>query len=385
VSSAGSLVGMSVYLDHAASTPMHSEAVTAMEPWYSRNYGNPSGAHLGARTARRAIDEARDTMAEVLGAEPGEVVFTSGGTEADNQAVFGAHRNTSGVVVCSAIEHHAVLEPASMLGGRIVGVDRSGLVDVDRLVDALDDSVALVSIMLANNEVGVVQDLSRLIKIIREQAPKALIHTDAVQAFSWLDVSVETQGADLVSVSAHKFGGPKGVGVLVIREPARIAPLIVGGGQERERRSGTQNVAGIAGMAAAAEVTATQREATVERVSSMRDHLEASILSQVSVASRTVASSTRRVGGTAHLCFGDVDSEALLFLLEKDGVLASAGASCASGAMEPSHVLTAMGIDRTRAGGSLRLSLGYPTTPDEIDVAIDAIPPAVERLLRLDR
>jgi cysteine desulfurase len=377
---------MPAYLDNAATTPMRPAAIEAMLPYLSDQFANPSGAHALARQARRAVDDAREVLAEVLGAEAGEIVFTSGGTEADNLAVFGVAGH-DGAAVASAIEHHAVLDPIESLGGRLVAVDARGVIDLDALADALDDEVVLVSVMAANNEVGTVQPLAAVAEVVRARAPRARLHTDAVQAFSWLDVDELTRPADLVSVSAHKFGGPKGVGALVVRDGVDLQPLLLGGGQERERRSGTHNVAGIVAMAAAARLTADERVATVERVAKLRDRLADGLVASIPGAVETAVTSgpggvdrSHQVASTCHLCIEDIESEALLFLLEGHEVYASAASSCASGAMEPSHVLAAMGVPRERAGGSLRLSLGYQTTDAEIDLALDAVPAAVERL-----
>ena len=365
------------YLDHAASTPVRAEAVAAMLPFLTERYGNPSGAHAMARDARNALDDARVTLADALGCAPGEVVFTSGGTEADNTAVFAfADRGT---VVCSAIEHHAVLDPVHRIGGRVVGVTAAGVVDLDALVAALDDDVALVSIMLANNEIGTIQPLDEIAQLVREHAPDATLHTDAVQAFPWLDVSALAQSADLVSISAHKFGGPKGTGVLVVRDGTPFAARQVGGGQERERRSGTQNVAGIVAMAEAARLTVEERKHTVDHAAALRDRLADELIARVP---GTFESGDRanKIAGNCHLCFDGIESEALLFLLEQHDVMASAAASCASGAQDPSHVLAAMGIPRSVAQGSLRLSLGPSTTMADIDLVLDVLPPAVARL-----
>jgi cysteine desulfurase len=365
------------YLDHAASTPVRAEAVAAMLPFLTERYGNPSGAHAMARDARNALDDARVVLAEALGCRPGEIVFTSGGTEADNTAAFSFA--DGGAVVCSAIEHHAVLDPVHRIGGRVVGVLPSGIVDLDALDRALDDSVALVSIMLANNEIGTVQPLTEIADRVRARAPHAVLHTDAVQAFPWLDVAALAEPADLVSISAHKFGGPKGVGVLVVRDGVPFAARQVGGGQERERRSGTQNVAGIVAMAEAARLTVDERKTVVDRVLPMRDRLADGLLTSVP---GTIESGdrARKVAGNCHVCFEGIESEALLFLLEQHDVMASAAASCASGAQDPSHVLAALGVPRDLAQGSLRLSLGTTTTDADVDLALAVLPPAVARL-----
>jgi cysteine desulfurase len=368
---------VTVYLDHAASTPVRPEAVAAMLPFLTERYGNPSGAHAMARDARNAIDDARATLADALGCEPGEVVFTSGGTEADNTVVFGAAAR--GTVVCSAIEHHAVLDPVHRLGGRVVSVAGDGVIDRDALAGVLDESVALVSVMLANNEIGTVQPLADVAEIVRARAPQAVVHTDAVQAFPWLDVAALAQPADLISISAHKFGGPKGVGALVVRNGVPFTPRQVGGGQERERRSGTQNVAGIVAMAEAARLTVDERKQVVDRIAPLRDHLADGLLAAVP---HTIESGDRahKVAGNCHLCFDGIESEALLFLLEQHDLMASAAASCASGAQDPSHVLAALGVPRSLAQGSLRLSLGATTTEADVDCALAVIPPAVARL-----
>ena len=370
-----------VYLDHAATTPLRPEALEAMLPYLTDAFGNPSGSHAVARRAKQAIEEARETVAEALGAQPHEVVFTAGGTEADNLAVQGAYEAAGGAVVCTSVEHHAVLHPVEHLGGRVVPVDADGIVDLDVLARTLDPDVALVSVMLANNEVGVVQPLTDVAAVVREQAPGAVLHTDAVQAFPWVDVAELAADAHLVSVSAHKFGGPKGVGALVVRGDVELSPIVLGGGQERDLRSGTHNVAGIVGMAAAARVTVETRKAVVDRVRPLRDRLADALLAELPDVDET-GDRARKVAGNCHVRFRGIESEALLVLLDRAGVCASAGSACASGAMDPSHVLTAMGVDRDGALGSLRLSLGPTTTTADVDRAITAVVDAVRTLRR---
>lgn len=367
------------YLDHAATTPMRPEAVAAMLPFLTERFGNPSGSHSVSRSARIALDEAREEVAAALGAEPGQVVFTGGGTEADNLAVCGVHAAAGGSVLCPAGEHHAVLHACAAVGGRVVGVDARGIVDLDELAAALGPGTALVSVMLANNETGVVSPLAEVVALVRERAPQALVHTDAVQAFPWLDVATLAAGADLVAVSAHKFGGPKGVGALVVRGRVSLRPVIHGGGQERDRRSGTHNVAGIVAMAAAARATVAARAETVERVRALRDRLADGLLGAVPGAVET-GPRDAKVASNCHLRFPGVESEALLVLLDDAGVCASAGSACASGAIEPSHVLLAMGLDAADAGSSVRMSLGHTTTPAEVDHALEVIPKAVAHL-----
>ncbi len=374
---------MTHYLDNAATTAIRPAALEVMIPLLTDGYGNPSGAHRMARAANRVLDDAREAMAAALGAEPGQIVFTGGGTEADNLAVTGVVEAMGGVPVCSAIEHHAVLDPVVHHGGRVVAVDGSGRVDLDRLTAALDDRVSVVSVMMANNETGIVQPLREVVAIVRERAPRAVVHTDAVQALCWLDVAELGAGVDLLSVSAHKFGGPKGVGALVVRPGVELTPLLKGGGQERDRRGGTHNVAGIAAMAVAATETVAERAQQVSRVGALRDRLADGIRDRLDGVVESGVPGSDRSGKTAnicHLCFEGIESEALLFLLEKADIMASAASSCASGAMEPSHVLAAMGFDRALAFGSLRLSLGYRSTEADVDAALATVPAAVSRL-----
>ena len=385
-------MGTVAYLDHAASTPVYPEVVEAMAGFFGGCYANPTGSHRMARDARRATDDARDILAEALGARPGEVVFCGSGTEADNLAIFGAATGAAGVVVTSAVEHPAVLRPVERLGGRIVGVDRAGMLDLEALAAALDGDVRLVSVMLANNETGVVWPLEEVAEVMARRAPQALLHTDAVQAFPWLDVAAAAAQADLVSVSAHKFGGPKGVGALVVRDGAGLQAQIIGGGQEAERRSGTPNVAGIVGMGKAAEITLANRGGVVQRVGRLRDRLADGLRAAVGgVVEAGVhpasgvgvpVDRSAKVAGSCHLCFEGVESEELLFLAERGGVYASAASACASGAEHPSHVLAAMGYPPSPARGSLRLSLGAASTEADVDTALAVLPPAVARLRR---
>ena len=371
------------YLDHAASTPMRPEAVAAMMPYLSDVYANPSGSHRFARRARQAVDESRDRVAAVVGCRPNEVVFTGCGTESDNTAITGALARSPGVAVCPATEHHAVLEVVEHHGGVVVGVDSAGRVDLDALADTLQstDRVAIVSVMAVNNEVGSVTDLAAVSALVRRLAPDALLHTDAVQAPSWIDLREITPLVDLLALSAHKFGGPKGVGVLVERGGPRIDPLIIGGGQERERRSGTHNVAGIVALAEALALTDAERADDVPRLTTLRDRLVDGVLDGLDDVVETVPRGDR-VAGSAHVCIGGIESEALLFLLDEADVCASAASACASGAMEPSHVLAAMGVDRSLASGALRMSLGHTTTDSDVERGVDVVVDAVTRLRR---
>ena len=376
---------MVTYLDHAATAPLRPEAAAAIAEQLGRPAGNPSGSHRLARASRQVVDEARDVVAGCLGCRPSEVVFTSGGTEADNLAVAGVVGARPGAAVCSAVEHHAVLHPVEALGGRTAPVTTDGTVDLDGLAEVLRTStqpVALVSVMLVNNETGMIQPLEAVADVVARHAPGAVLHTDAVQAVPWLDVAANAPAA-LVSVSAHKLGGPTGVGALVVREGTPLRPQLLGGGQERERRSGTSDVVGIAGFAAALAATVAERAATVERVRRLRDRLADGLLAAVP-GSRETGLRDRKVAGSCHLLFDRVESEALLVLLDQQGICAAAASSCASGALEPSHVLAAMGISRSAARGSLRLSLGPGTTAADVEHALAAVPAAVARLRERD-
>ena len=382
-----------IYLDHAASSPLRDGARQAWLDVASGHHANPTGAHQAARHARRALDDARECVASALGAAPGEIVFTSGGSEADNLAVRGSLGKDHSVVVTSAAEHHAVLHTAERCGRAVVvGVDNRGIIGQDDLSDVLEryPDAAVVSVIAVNNETGSITPLSEVARIVRRLAPEALLHTDAVQAVSWLDVASETAGYDLVSVTGHKVGAPVGTGALVVRNGVRLKPLIVGGGQERGRRAGTPDVAGAAAFAAALSETTAERAASVERVGVLRDRIFDGLVEQlgdrvlISAAPGSAPGAERGhiAAGIANVCIADVSSEALLFLLDSDGVRASAASSCSSGAQDPSHVLAAMGIPRDLALGSLRLSLGHTTEESDVEQALDVIVAAVRRLDR---
>ena len=369
------------YLDHAASGPLRTSVVAAMQPWIGERFGNPSGAHQVARAARSAIDEGRDVVAAALDVQPGHVTFTSGGTEADNLAVLGSLAARPGTVVVSAVEHPAVLEAAAASGQsvRLAPVGPDGIIDLDALRLLLDGDVALVSVQLVNNETGVIQPLAEVARLVRRRAPAAVLHTDAVQAPNWFDLAETAAAADLVAISGHKVGGPQGIGALAARGRAQLRPILHGGGQERELRSGTQNVAGIVGLSVAlSEARASRIEATA-RVQALRDTLASRLQASLPDAVVTAARAPR-APGHLHLRIPGIESEALLILLDDAGVCASAGSACASGALEPSPVLLAMGVPKEEALSSVRLTLGPTTSPAEIDLAAVAVPAAVARL-----
>jgi cysteine desulfurase len=379
--------GRRAYLDHAATTPLRPEALEAMLPLLTDGFANPSGAHAESRRARVALDDARDRIAELLGAAPGEVVLTSGGTEADGLAVHGgweavAERHPDGpppAVVCSAIEHHAVLRACRSLSARTgaelreVPAGADGRVDLDALADACRGDVGLVSVMAVNNELGTIQPLASVADLVADRSPGAVLHTDAVQAVPWLDVGPVTAPAALVSVSAHKFGGPKGLGALVVRHGARVRPRIDGGGQERGRRSGTPNVAGAVGAAAALTATVAGRPGDVDRVRALRDRLADGLTTAVPGSVESGARH-RRVAGILHLRVPGIEAEAAVVLLDEAGVAVSAGAACSSGAVEPSHVLAAMGLGVAEASSGLRFSLGVSSTDEDVDRALARVP-----------
>ena len=376
-------------MDNAASAPIRDEVIEAILPVLRDDFANPSGSHSLARKALRLIDDARDDLAEVFGCHSQDIVFTSGGTESDNLAIFGVHSALGGSVICSATEHHAVLEPTKSLGGKLIDVDRYGALDLDHLSETIEEDTTLVSVGLVNGETGIIQDLETIAEIIKEKSPNALIHTDAVQAVPWLDIPKLTANIDLISVAAHKFGGPKGVGALVVKDQTKVSSLQLGGGQEKGLRSGTHNTAGIVGMAVAARITADTRQMNFNNVSFLRDDLanrlleiedsfETGILNEETGKERQ-----NKVPGSCHLCFAGIESEALLFLLEQENIFASAASSCSSGAQEPSHVLAAMGYQRELARGSLRLSLGYKITQIDVDKVVEVLPNTINRLREL--
>jgi cysteine desulfurase len=362
------------YLDHAASTPMRPEAVAAMVEVLEGPVGNPSGQHGWARAARRRLDDAREQIADAVGAHPAEVVFTSGGTEADNLAIAGTAGARGGRPTCMATDHHAALAPVRAAGGHVLDVAGRARLAPSALEEALRarPGTSVVSFAGVNNELGVVQPAVELADAVRRGAPEAAVHVDAVAAAAWIDLAPIVASADLVSLSGHKVGGPLGVGALVVRAGAALSPVIVGGAQERERRGGTPNVAGAVGFAAGLAATVAGRERTAARVAAQRDRLRAAILGTVGDAAiETVAGEpdVELVANVVHLSCRDVHREALLFRLDAEGVAASAGSSCASGATQRSHVVDALGLPPGLADGALRLSLGWTTTDEEVALA----------------
>jgi cysteine desulfurase len=381
------------YLDHAATTPLRPEVAAAMaEVHASPPLGNPTGSHPPAQRARRLLEDAREEVAAFLGRDPGEVVFTSGGTESANLAVLGTvdaalHARRDSVVLCSAVEHPAVIEScgaAARMGAevRMLPVDAGGVIQGETLMRALSSRVSLVALMTANNETGVIEPVDDVVELVHRRAAQAVVFTDAVQATSYLDVAVVTAGADLVSVSAHKVGGPVGAGALAVSSRVELLPRQYGGGQERERRSGTQDVAGAVGLAVALRLAARERDAAAKRVAALRDRLGDGLCAAVAGAIRTVPDGLPTLPGHLHLCLTGVEREELLVALGDQGVCVSGGSSCASGALQPSHVLTAMGVPPELAAGSIRFTLGGETRDVDIDRALSVVPAVVAALRR---
>jgi cysteine desulfurase len=351
-----------LYLDHAATTPLRPEVRDAMAPFVGERFGNPSGVHTTAQQAKNAVEEAREQIAASIGAtHPLEIVFTGGGTESDNLAVLGASWFGNGGIVTTAVEHAAVLESARFAGrnGRnvtIVPVDRSGRVSAEDVSAAVDDGTAVVSVMVANNETGVLQPVDAVAQRVREVNSRAVLHTDAVQAFASLPVEVHDVGPDLISVSAHKIGGPQGVGFLFVRDGIELEPVIHGGGQELGRRSGTHNVAAIIGLAAAVTASVADRDGYRTRVAAARDRFEHDLRSRLAI--EVTSGDAERLASHSHVRFPGIAAETLLVRLDLAGVAAAAGAACHSGAIETSHVLDAMGVEPTAASESVRFSFG---------------------------
>jgi cysteine desulfurase len=380
-----------IYLDHNATTPLLPAVIDRMLTVLREEFGNPSSVHHFGQQAKAALDDARTDVANLIGAEPSEILFTSGGTEADNIAIRGAAEALEATgrrhLIASAIEHEAVLNTLKALAKRgwrttLLPVDQSGIVSVDTLRSALDDQTAVVSVMHANNEIGTIQPIAELARAAHERG--ALFHTDAVQSAGKIPVGVKTAGVDMLSMSAHKFYGPKGVGALWIRRGLRVLPLLTGGRQERSRRAGTENVPGIVGMGVAARLAAAKMAEEGGRLAALRDRLEAGILR--GVAGTAVNGSTgARVPNTTNISFDRVEAESLLIALDLEGIAVSTGSACSSGTLEPSHVLKAMGFNAHRTQNSIRFSLGAANTEAEIDRVIAVLPRIVEKLRSLTK
>ena len=374
------------YFDYAATTPLLEDVFAVMEPFLKAGFGNPSSVYGVGRDAKKGLEEARELVAEAIGAQPSEVIFTGGGTEADNLALKGAafaSRSRGNHIVTAATEHHAVLHSAEWLernGFRVtfLPVDAQGLVSLEALEAALSSDTILVSLMLANNEVGTIQPLRDIVAIVKAKS-KALVHTDAVQALGKIPVDVAELGIDMASFAAHKIGGPKGTGALYLKRKTAIEPILHGGGQERDLRSGTPNVAGIAGFGAAAQIAAKEVDQEAFRLGSMRDRLQSELVARIDRVTVN-GGDAPRIPSTVNLCIAGVEGESMLLMLDAKDIAASSGSACTSGSLDPSHVLMAMGVPPELAHGSLRLSVGRATTEQDVDYLLDSLPPIVERL-----
>ncbi len=380
-----------IYLDYAATSPLRPAAREAMAPFLDVRFGNPSGLYAVGRDAQQALDEARAAVAACLGARPSEVIFTSGATESINTALFGIsyalrRAGAGNHIITSAIEHHAALHAAAFLEElgfdvTTIGCDASGRVSLDELERAIRPGTILVSVMLANNEVGTIQPVAEVAALLRRRtAPgghRVVLHTDAVQAPAWLSIDVETLGVDALSLSAHKFGGPKGVGILYLRRATPFHPLLLGGGQEMHKRAGTENVAGIAGAAAALRAASTGTRERSSRVLQLRNRLRDGILAAIPDV-QVNGCQVDCLPNILNIAFGGLESDALVAALDERGIAVSSGSACSSSTWEPSHVLMAMGVPIRRAVGSIRFSLGEATTEAEIDAVLHLLPGAVE-------
>ncbi|HKS73017.1 MAG TPA: cysteine desulfurase family protein [Terriglobales bacterium] len=374
-----------VYFDNNATTPVLPEVFEAMRPYFSEHFGNASSIHHHGQETRAAVERARESVAALLGCRPAEVVFTSGGTEGDNLAIFGLVKSGDHVIT-STIEHHAVLNSCKRLedmGCEVtyVPVDRRGLVDPDDIRRALRPSTSLITVMFANNETGVLQPVTAIGKIAAEA--DVYFHTDAVQAAGKVPIDVAGIGCDLLSISGHKMHAPQGIGALCVRKGTILQPMLHGGSHERLRRAGTENVPGIVGLGKAAQLAkAGLDDGSIARIAGMRGRIENSILESVE-ATGVNGESAPRVANTTNIYFDFIEGEALVIALDLKGLAVSTGAACSSGAIEPSHVLTAMGLRPDRARASLRFSLGKQNTPEDVDFALSLIPPTVARLREL--
>lgn len=380
---------MRIYLDHNATSPLHPEVAALVSRVMTDTFGNASSVHTFGQRAKAAIDTARSQVAALIGAEPGDVVFTSGGTESDNLAIRGAAEIMEAAgrrhLIASSIEHEAVLATFKALEKRgwsatLLPVGPSGIVEPAALEGAMRDDTALVSVMHANNEIGTIQPIAELAAIAKARG--ALFHTDAVQSAGKIPVSARDLGVDLLALSAHKFNGPKGVGALWIRRGTRLAATMTGGRQERNRRAGTENVPAIAGLGLAAEMARAKMAVEGPRLAGLRDRLEAGILARVPDTAVNGARD-RRVPNTTNISFEGLEAESLLIALDLEGVAVSTGSACSSGSLEPSHVIKAMGLPHHRGTSSIRLSLGLGNTDADVDFVVETLPALVDKLRAL--
>ena len=383
-----------IYLDHAATTPVDPRVLEAMLPYFSEQFGNASGVYSISQTSQAALEEARETVSAILGCSPSEVIFTGGATEADNAAVSGAafaQRDAGDHIITSAIEHHAILHTCQALDDfgfetTYLGVDESGMVDPAQVAKAISERTNVVSIMLANNEVGTIEPIAEIGAAIKERARHmgrdVVFHTDAAQAGGVLDLNVDRLGVDMLTLAAHKFYGPKGIGILYVRNGTPFRPFQYGGSQEGNRRAGTENIPLIVGAAEALRIAAEEQGVNNEHSKALRDRLIDGILSRIPNSTLN-GHPTERLPNNANFCIDGVAGESVLVGLDMEGISASSGSACTSGSLDPSHVLTAMGVPAERAVGSLRLTVGKSNEDIDIDRVLEVLPAIVERLRRV--
>lgn len=379
---------MKVYLDYAATTPVKKDVLEEMLPYFNQHFGNPSSIHSYGRESKKAIDLARDRIANSLTAKPEEIFFTAGGSEADNWAIKGvayAFKNKGKHIITSKIEHHAVLHSCQHLekeGFEVtyLDVDQYGMISLEDLKKAIKDTTILITIMYANNEIGTIQPIKEIAKIAKERS--IIFHTDAVQAYGNIDINVETLGADLISISAHKVYGPKGIGALYIKKGTKLQPILHGGAQEKRRRAGTENLPGIVGFGKAAEIASNKLKEHNRHQLNFRDQLINKLMAKIPYT-RLNGHPTKRLPGNVNLSFEFIEGESLLLSLDMVGIAGSSGSACTSGSLDPSHVLMAIGLTHEIAHGSLRLTIGDSTTQEEINYVVEHLPPIVERLRQM--
>ena len=374
-----------IYLDNAATTKTAKEAVEAMLPYFTEYYGNPSSIYSLGEKSKKAVREARDIIAESIGAKPEEIYFTGGGSESDNwalKAAAEAYADKGKHIITTKIEHHAIMNTCKYLESRgfeitYADVDENGIVDLNKLKEAIREDTILISVIYANNEIGTIQPIKEISALAK--AHKIPFHTDAVQAYAQVPINVEEEGIDMLSASGHKFGGPKGCGFLYIRKGLKLRSFVHGGQQERGRRAGTENVAGIVGMAAAAKHALSDMEERGKKETELRDYLIDRVLKEIP-HTRLNGDRVKRLPGNANFSFRFIEGESLLICLDGKGICASTGSACASGSLDPSHVLLAIGLPHEIAHGSLRLSLSGETTKEELDYVVDCLKEIVERI-----
>lgn len=374
-----------IYLDNAATTQVYPQVLDAMLPFFTEHYGNPSAIYSFANEAKKAVDQSRSTIADLIGANTDEIYFTGGGSESDNWALVAtaeAYESKGKHIITSRIEHHAILHTCEYLEKRgyeitYIDVDEKGTIKLDELEAAIRPDTILISVMAANNEIGTIQPLKEIGAIAK--AHGVLFHTDAVQAFAHIPINVDEMNIDMLSASGHKIHGPKGIGIMYIRKGVKIRSFIHGGAQERRRRAGTHNVPGIVGMGKAAELAKANMDKNIKTVSELRDYLIKRVLDEIPYT-RLNGHETNRLPNNANFCFRFIEGESMLILLDQNGICGSSGSACTSGSLDPSHVLLAIGLPHEIAHGSLRLTLSEQTTKEDIDYTVDKLKGIIERL-----